>query len=261
MKLKWEEIGEVGSLLGLLCGGDGDLPGPEWLEQCPMSLTGSGMAAIAMGDSVAWRRIGEGEGEDVVVRGACGQGMIDAVTALQWVEGELLLDGGGGWENVGGGASPRAGGSCGGGGRTVKEMLMVGCSSGLVRIYAANGSLTLSQAVHDRKVRAFKLRGFSNVDQTQELLIAFEDSVVARVDGASLISVLRAPPGARQKLSLCKWRMSSQGTLTDVACCGLDEQVCSPWFASPKAPGSPMGVISQPSLLQAVTKRWPTLSK
>ena len=180
MALQWQEIGEVGSLLGLLCGGDGDLPGPEWLHECPLSLTGSGMAAIAMGSTVAWRRMGEGMGDDVVVRNACGEGVIDTVTALQWVEAELSEEGegsgSGGWERVGhrdagggrghgGGGSARRRGE--GGGFKSKEMLVVGCASGTVRAYMADGRLIVSQAVHDTGVRAFKLKGFNNIDSSQ----------------------------------------------------------------------------------------------
>lgn len=115
------------------------------------------------------------------------------------------------------------------------QVLLVGCSSGLLRMYDLKGNLVLSSTLHHSGVKSLRLRGYGSPDRTQDLLILFEDSVVARVDGSTIISVLRAWGGGGRvaaNLSHCKWKMASSEVLTDVACCGLDEQVCC-WTFGP----------------------------
>ncbi len=217
MLLESKELGHIGSLLGALCGDD-DLPGPSWLTSCPMSFTAGKfpLAALARGRSVAFKRVGE-EGKDTVLDAAC-QDDTDKVSALQWVETELLHEKG----DVGSNGKRERGFR-----KDEAVALFVGCTSGAIRVYDVDGRLILTQTLHATKAKAFRLRGHGSADRTQDLLVVYEDSVVARIDGATIISALKTHKagGRVHHLAHCKWKMQSQEGLADAVCCGLDEQV------------------------------------
>jgi hypothetical protein len=219
MVLESQELGQIGSLLGALCGDD-DVLGPSWLTSCPMSFTASKspLAALARDRSVAFKRIGE-EGRDTILSPACGPDETDMVSSLQWVEAELLDE-----EDDEDMDNNKQRGLH----RNQGVALFVGCTSGAIRAYDLEGKLILSQTLHLAKVKAFRLRGYGSADRTQDLLVVFEDSVVARIDGATIITLLKTHQSRRraQQLTHCKWKMQSQGGLADAVCCGLDEQVC-----------------------------------
>lgn len=91
MRLIGEELGQMGTLLGALCDGDDDtMMGSSWLQQCPMSFTATGLAALARGNSVAFRRVCDDE--DVVLDSVCDpEDSFDVVTALQVIRRPTYL--------------------------------------------------------------------------------------------------------------------------------------------------------------------------
>jgi hypothetical protein len=60
--LRREVIGDISSLVSTLYGRGDNVPGHEWL-QAPVSISPGGMAALAHGRAIAWRRIGSNTSE------------------------------------------------------------------------------------------------------------------------------------------------------------------------------------------------------
>ncbi|RMX40875.1 hypothetical protein pdam_00012040, partial [Pocillopora damicornis] len=118
--------------------------------------------------------------------------------------------------------------------------IVAGFTSGYMRIYLQNGSLLLSQFLHDNPVLRLKCRTWQSyknhgtAEQVEELAILYPTAMVI-IDGFSLYQSLRAcrnqlaraqasglseligPPPLAYK----KWRFDGQGHITDIASCGV----------------------------------------
>ncbi|XP_055879124.1 rab3 GTPase-activating protein non-catalytic subunit-like isoform X1 [Biomphalaria glabrata] len=118
--------------------------------------------------------------------------------------------------------------------------IIVGFSSGFVRMYTQNGVLLLSQLLHMEKVERLKCRTYSpprflGLSETHdELLIMYTKSIVS-IDGFSLVQSLRAccnqvaratasgtenllqPPPLEYK----KWFLAEQEQVCDYVACGV----------------------------------------
>jgi hypothetical protein len=226
VELKKQHVGDMSSLLGVLFGSDDDVLSTAWLHS-PMSIApASGMAAVARGRAVAWKRM-DSDAVDMHLPDVCtdtgniseGDDAADHVTAIQWIEVDSLA-----------GAAPAEATSEQHQAQRIQVALLIGCASGRIRLLAANGGATLlSQRLHGAQVRGFKLRGVGTCDGTQDLLIVYEDNVVVRIDGGVL--VLRMQSSIRQgqrevgdPIDHGKWQLNGQGVVCDVVCCGVDSQ-------------------------------------
>ncbi|KAM7446520.1 Rab3 GTPase-activating protein non-catalytic subunit [Porites harrisoni] len=118
--------------------------------------------------------------------------------------------------------------------------IVAGFTSGYMRIYLQNGSMLLSQFLHDDPVLRLKCRTwqphktYSSAEQVEELAILYPKAMVI-IDGFSLYQSLRAcrnqlaraqasglseligPPPLAYK----KWRFDGQNYITDIASCGV----------------------------------------
>ncbi|XP_029189553.2 rab3 GTPase-activating protein non-catalytic subunit-like [Acropora millepora] len=118
--------------------------------------------------------------------------------------------------------------------------IVVGFTSGYIRIYLQNGSMLLSQFLHDDPVLKLKCRtwqphkNYGSAEQVEELAILYPRAMVI-IDGFSLYQSLRACRNqlARAKasgsseligpppLAYKKWRFDGQKYITDIASCGV----------------------------------------
>ncbi|XP_078349429.1 rab3 GTPase-activating protein non-catalytic subunit-like isoform X1 [Oculina patagonica] len=118
--------------------------------------------------------------------------------------------------------------------------IVAGFTSGYMRIYLQNGSMLLSQFLHDDPVLRLKCRtwqpykNYGTAEQVEELAILYPSALVI-IDGFSLYQSLRAcrnqlaraqasglseligPPPLAYK----KWRFDGQKHITDIASCGV----------------------------------------
>jgi hypothetical protein len=217
-RLSKQSVGDVSSLLGALFGLGDEMLSSDWL-QSPLSIApASGMAAIARGRAVAWKRMDLADVEMHLTDVYSGTGVQsspdDRVTAIQWIEVDRLA-GEPAWE------AHRYEDN------RVLVALALGFQSGMLLIIDVHGDLRLAHLFHAAPVRGFKLRGYGTSDGTQELLAIFEDRVVVRFDSAALVLLLSG--GAQEKnnqVDHAKWQLTGQGVVCDVVCCGVDPQVC-----------------------------------
>ncbi|XP_025103721.1 rab3 GTPase-activating protein non-catalytic subunit-like isoform X2 [Pomacea canaliculata] len=118
--------------------------------------------------------------------------------------------------------------------------VIIGMSSGYVRMYTETGVLLLSQLLHIEPVQKLKCRTYEPprflgmAEKHEELIILYKKAVVS-IDGFSLIQSLRAcrnqvaratasgsesfvqPPPLAYK----KWALNDQETITDLVTCGV----------------------------------------
>lgn len=118
--------------------------------------------------------------------------------------------------------------------------IVAGFKSGFMRIYLQNGSMLLSQFLHDDPVRRLKCRtwqphkNYGSAEQVEELAILYPRAIVI-IDGFSLYQSLRACRNQLAKaqasglseligpppLAYKKWRFNGQKNITDIASCGI----------------------------------------
>ncbi|XP_066923721.1 rab3 GTPase-activating protein non-catalytic subunit-like [Clytia hemisphaerica] len=121
--------------------------------------------------------------------------------------------------------------------------IIAGYSTGYIRMYMSNGSLLLSQFLHDGPVLNIVIRTktsfASSSDQVDELIILYSKAIVT-IDGFSLYQSLRACRNQLAKaqasygsesiqpppLAYKKWKSTGQKGVTDCVSCG----VTSPCF-------------------------------
>ena len=197
----------------------------------------AGMAAVARGRAVAWKRMDSVE-VDVHLPDVCNGDAFfrddeevnaddddDQVTTIQWLELDCMAAAGA--STAGELAQPR-----------IFVALLIGCQSGLIRLVNRHGATVMAQRVHGAPVRGFKLRGFGTSDGTQDLLVICDEGVVVRIDGTTLIPLLQGSVGAggvsssasardrgqSSHVHHAKWQLRGQGAVSDVVCGGVDSQ-------------------------------------
>ena len=100
MHLVKDSIGEVGPLLGMIYTGE-DVLCSTWLNECHLSISWCGFAAISRGSSVAYMRLQQPNSktkesqrcEEVSIINTYSDNVEDHVCALQWVDCELFDQG------------------------------------------------------------------------------------------------------------------------------------------------------------------------
>ena len=124
--------------------------------------------------------------------------------------------------------------------------IMVGFSSGNIRVYTENGTLLLTQMFHDTSVLQIKCRTYEIpkyigwISQPEEVEILYNNNVLICIDGANLFQFLKttrkyaANSSADQNemkealaslnLDYKKWKFDSQEFLTDFVCAGLTSE-------------------------------------
>ena len=118
--------------------------------------------------------------------------------------------------------------------------IISGFQTGYIRIYMTDGTLLLSQFLHDAPVLTIKLKtrqvyqNSETADQVDELVILYPGAIVT-IDGFSLYQSLRACRSQLAKaqasqsyetiepppLAYRKWRITDHEKMSDVASCGL----------------------------------------